>query len=187
MIRQSAWRHSRRGKRYFIPVGTTFDLYDQFRTQTDFHGAQIGLAHTTERGYLTLVTRGSVALGGSRLQTAANGETVVTVPSVAPVTSAGGLLAQPSNIGTVRRDEFAVLPEAGVELQCRLTKNLSATFGYSFAYLNQVARVGEQLDHVINSTQIGGGTLAGAERPTLQVADSDLWVQGLHLGAELEW
>ena len=79
---------------------------------------------------------------------------VVTIAGQSALTDAGGftshytsgILALPTNIGTYKQDKFAVIPEAEIKLNFKLTRNLEATVGYDFIYWSTLALAGEQID-----------------------------------------
>lgn len=171
-----------------VPVGTTFQLTDRFSTENNFHGGEFGLATEFVHEFLSLQFLGKVALGNIRQEIHRSGDTVLTIPPPVNATSttAGGLLTQPTNIGTRVNNEFAVLPEFGINATVLLTERLTFTTGYSLLLLNHVARSGEQIDTVLNSTQIGGNALVGPARPQPTFADSDFWAQGLQFGFVFE-
>jgi hypothetical protein len=106
---------------------------------------------------------------------------------------AGGLFAQPTNIGSHRRDVFAVVPEAGVNVGFRLTSWASIVAGYTFLYASNVARPGNQIDRVINPTQSGAidltnpATLVGTARPRFKFEGSDFWAHGLNAGLAFQF
>jgi hypothetical protein len=77
------------------------------------------------------------------------------------------------------------VPELSIKLRRQLTHHLILTVGYSLVVVDNVVRTGDQLDLVINPTQINGGTLSGAARPAVLMNDSTLWLHGLNVG--LEW
>ena len=108
-----------------------------------------------------------------------------------PTVAMGGLLTQPTNIGRFSRDRFAVAPEAGVKLGFQVTDWMKFTVGYTFLYLSDVARPGNQIDRTVNTsqlpTQLGGGMLVGAPRPGFVFKGTDFWAQGLTLGLELRY
>jgi hypothetical protein len=172
----------------FVAFGTIFDLADRFTTENNFHGGELGVVADYYRDIFTLEILAKVALGNIRRRTTISGESTVTPPPLAgPMTmAAGGLLSQPTNIGTHTNDDFAVLPEFGVNLRMALTNSATLSVGYTLLMLNGVARTGEQIDPVINSDQIGGGAFMGDARPSPLFADSDFWAQGLQLGIMFE-
>ncbi|HEY8503355.1 MAG TPA: BBP7 family outer membrane beta-barrel protein, partial [Gemmataceae bacterium] len=170
-----------------IPPGTRLFVRDRFRTLNEFHGGQIGLAARLLAGRAWADVTGKVALGVTRKLIDIGGDTTVLVPGQAPSPRPGGLLAQRTNSGRFRSDDFAVVPEATVRLGYRLTDNISAFAGYTFLYWSDVARPGDQIDTVLNPTQIPPGTLQGPARPAFLDGDSDFWVQGVSVGLEVRY
>lgn len=172
-----------------VGVGTTLDLRDRFDVENDFHGGELGIAAELTHDIFSLQLLGKVALGNMHQVRHISGSTVKYAPPPAntTATSPGGLLTQPTNIGTFENNEFAVLPEIGISAAVRLTRNLTLASGYSVLFVNHVARSGEQIDLGINSSQIGGNPLVGPHfRPEPVFADSDFWAQGLHIGLTFE-
>lgn len=167
-----------------IPAGTTIDLLDRFDTMNRFHGAEIGLLLEERRSNWTLDTSIKVAFGNTHSSVRIDGSTTTTVPGVAPVTSRGGLLALPTNIGLYEDNRFSVVPEFGITLGYDLTRRLRATFGYTLIYWSNVARPGEQIDFSVNSSQFSGGALSGEARPEFDWVTTGFWAQGLNFGLE---
>ena len=104
----------------------------------------------------------------------------------------GGFFALSTNSGHFTRDEFAVLPEVNVNLGYQLTSRARACVGYSFLYLSNVVRLGDQIDRNINTTQgppfLGAGaTLQGQPVPAPQLRSSDFWAQGFNVGLEFRY
>jgi hypothetical protein len=167
-----------------IPLGTTFDLTDDFQTESEFHGVDIGLAAQWRRGRWTLDLLGKAALGNTTNTVSINGSTTTMIPNGPTNTGVGGLLAQATNIGTYEEDEFSVVPELGVNVGYNITPRLRALVGYSFLYWTNVVRPGDQIDLSLNPSQFPPGTLNGEPRPSFSFNDSDFWAQGLNFGAE---
>jgi hypothetical protein len=167
-----------------FPAGTTKTLFDQFDTNNEFHGGQLGLALHERRCLWTLDLLLKVALGNTTALAVVDGATTTTVPGVPAVTTRGGVLAQPTNIGRYRQDHCAVLPELGFTLGYDLTCRLRATFGYSLVYWSHVARSGDQIDFSVNPTQFPPGPLTGPARPAFNFASTDYWTQGMNFGLE---
>ena len=159
---------------------TTVELFDLFDTRNDFHGAQIGGVGEMRYGRLTAELKLALALGVTRAKVLIDGATMTTVGGGAPTTTTGGLLTQSSNIGTVDRDDFSVVPEIGLAVGFDITKRLKATLGYSFIYWSRVARAGDQIDLDLNLPLIPGGPVVGAQRPASPFAMTDYWAQGIN-------
>ena len=133
-----------------IPLGTTLVGSDQFRTRNIFNGVQLGLMSERRRGIWSFSTVGKIALGDMHQTVLINGSNTVTVPGLSPVTSAGSLLTQPSNIGSYTRNEFGCIPEIDLNLGIQITPRLRGTFGYSVIWLNRVAQAARQVDPAVD-------------------------------------
>lgn len=166
-----------------IVPGTTFDSFDQFVAENDFHGGDFGMVAEFWHDRLTIELLAKVALGNLHREVTISGSETRTVPGGGSATSAGGMLALPTNIGRRSANDFAALPEFGMNLKYEATDHVSLTFGYSLVMLNDVARTGEQIDRVVNSSQFSGGALNGAARPmSLFSNETDFWAQGISIG-----
>lgn len=165
-----------------IQVGTTIDLFDRFATKNDFHGAEFGAVARIEKECWSLEVLGKVALGNVHQTVQINGITQVTTPGDPPVAQLGGLLGLPSNIGRHTDNEFAALPELGVNFRWATTENLDLTAVYTLVYLPHALRTGDQIDLAVNPSQLSGGTLNGPARPAAPMHDDSLWAQGIHFG-----
>ena len=123
-----------------------------------------------------------LAVGGSNHRTVINGFTTTTTPGGTPATTLGGLLAQPTNSGRSNGTDWTVIPEGAVNLRWDINNNLRLTAGYTFLWWDQAVRPGDQIDTVVNRTQLSGGALTGESRPVLRTTTSGLWVQGVQFG-----
>jgi hypothetical protein len=170
-----------------VPVGTGIAVQDSFRTRNTFNGGQIGLAGEYRWSNLIVGLRGLAAVGDLHRTVDIDGSTVVAVPGQAPVTNAGGLLALPSNSGHFTSDRVAFASEVGITLGYQLTSHVRLSAGYSFLLLTNAVRTGDQIDLVVNPSQLPPGTLAGPARPAFMPHATDFWAQGVTLGLELRY
>ena len=96
-----------------------------------------------------------------------------------------------SNSGRHRRERLAFIPEVGLNVGLQVTRRLKISAGYSLLWISTVARAGEQLDPVVNTTQFpirsGNGPLVGPARPAFPFDESDFWAQGVRFGLELSF
>ena len=168
--------------RRLVAPRTRQTMSDSFHTFNEFNGAELGVAAEWRGCRWSLEVLMKMALGDTSSHVQIAGSTVTTAPTQA--TFATGLLAQRTNIGQYREDQFAMVPELGVTLGCDLTCRLRATFGYTFLYWSKVARPGDQIDLELNSSQFNGGTLSGAARPGFSMVSTDYWAQGLNIGLD---
>lgn len=171
--------------------GTTFGIQDEFDTADRFYGGQVGFRGEVRRDRLFVDLTGKVALGTVEEIADVRGVTVITPPGGAARVSPGGLLALPTNIGRHTQSHFAVLPEAGLDVGYQLSRCVAVSVGYNFLYLSDVARPGDQIDPVLNPTQLpalgSAGRLVGAPRPAFQFHETDFWAQGLRCGLEFRY
>ncbi len=165
---------------------------DRFHTSNQFYGGQLGADVMWSRGRFFIDVLGKVALGVSVQNTGIDG---ISAYDNAPQTLSGvigaGELALPSNIGRYTRNQFAVVPECGVNFGYALTRHIRLTFGYTFLYWSHVFRAGDQIDHGINPTELlalaGRGHLSGPARPNFTFQGTDFWAQGLNFGLQFRY
>ena len=155
-----------------------------------FNGGQFGARIDHRWGFLSVEVVGKLAMGSMHEVVNIQGMTTTNAPL--PVTQAvGGIYAQGSNIGNYTRDVFAVVPEVGVNLAVQLTGNLKARMGYTFLYLSNVVRPGDQIDTRININQVpidaAFGTPGGPNRPAFDFRATNFWSQGINFGLELSF
>jgi hypothetical protein len=174
------------------PAGTEFIVRDSFATRNQFYGGQLGLRNEWSWNRWQLDLTGKVAVGDTHQIVDINGNTTITVPGMAPVTANGGLLALPTNIGHYNRNRLTVVPELNLNLGYQITDHWRVYIGYDLMYWSSVVRPGEQIDRVVNVTQVpslggGPGTLVGPARPTFFFHGSDFWAQGANVGVEFRY
>lgn len=172
-------------------------VVDSFRTTNRFDGAQLGIQgqwNFTPRFFLGASFK--LGFGNVHQTIDINGSTTFTgfgVPGAINGTRNGGILALPTNIGHWNQNRFAVLPEVGVKVGMDLTQHLRVYFGYDFLYLSDVVRPGDQIDPVINRSQLpqvtipGTPPLVGPRRPTVLFRTTDYWAQGVNWGIQYHW
>jgi hypothetical protein len=171
-----------------IEPGTTFDLVDQFRTENEFHGAELGvLAEIARCNNVSFELLAKIAVGSTRSRAAINGSTRIVTPSGSDTTSDGALLALPSNSGTFEADEFSIVPEIALRMNYQIACNWQLQFGYTFIYWSDVARVGDQIDPRLNLSQLPPGPQAGDNLPAFNMVTDDFWAQGLNLGLQCDF
>jgi hypothetical protein len=171
--------------------GSRFLVSDSFSTRNFFYGGQLGARGEVRRGNFFVNGTVGVGLGDTHQDLDILGSTIITPPGGTSVALRGGILALPSNIGHFSRDRFSVVPAVGVNLGYQVTQHLRAFIGYTFLYWSDVIRPGQQIDRVINPTQIpstlGPGTLVGPARPEVLFKETDFWAQGINFGIELRF
>lgn len=173
------------------PAGTQIFVQDRFHTNNAFHGGQIGARYEQRWGRFSADIRATIAIGATIQVLEIGGNQVRTRPGEATERFTGGLMATPTNIGHFSRNRFSVVPEVGLNLGCDITPRVRALVGYNFLYWSSVLRPGQQIDRVIDVSQVpnapAGIAPTGQQRPGVLFDDSGLWVQGVNLGLEFRW
>jgi hypothetical protein len=172
-----------------IEQRTTFDVFDDFTAENDFHGGEIGVVAELGRGALGLELLAKVAVGNVHRHVEINGGTTETTPPPNSTTGSdpGGLLALPTNIGSFSANEFAALPEFGANLTFHYNDCAKVVVGYTLLMLNDVSRTGEQIDTSVNPTYLPNEVPQGPRRPRQLPGNvTDFWAQGFNIGLTLE-
>jgi hypothetical protein len=160
----------------------TINMTDRFSTANQFHGGEFGLRGRVARGQWSADVLGLVGLGNMNEQVTIAGSTTVN-----GVTNPGGILAQNTNIGTYSRNRFTFIPQLTANLKYHFTPNASVHIGYNIIWISNIVTAGDQIDTVVNSSQIGGGPLVGPARPAFAFHDNDYWLQGINFGANWDF
>jgi hypothetical protein len=172
-------------------AGSRILVSDRFETKNRFYGGQVGLDYELTRGRWSLDLVGKLALGVTHQQADIDGAQVIVSPTGAVSVFNGGLLALATNSGSFTRDRFAVLPEATATLGYRVTDWCRVSLGYNFLYCSSVFRPGNQVDRVIDVTNIPnfgtGAVPTGQARPMPLLRGSDFWAQGINFGVEFRF
>ncbi len=171
--------------------GTNLIEEDRFTTDNDFHGFAMGLQHQRCFGLWRLDTTFQMGLGVTNSTVTASGSTVTTVPvpgqGVDLARQNSGLLVQGSNAGSREEDEFAVTPQIRLLLERDLPWGWDASIGYQFLYWSRVQRAGDQIDPLLNLSQLSAAGLNGIGRPAPTGAYEDLTVQSILFGVRREF
>jgi hypothetical protein len=164
-----------------------FDIRDQFATSNVFHGGMLGLMGTRARGRWSIDWLAKASLGSTHQRVRIAGSTTVTPPAGAPVTTNGGFLAQPTNIGDYENSQTVVIPELTTNLHYHFNSNLRLGVGFNALWMSSAVMAGEQIDRAVNPSQIGGGPLFGPPRPRFDFVQDDYWLLGLNMSVRGEF
>jgi hypothetical protein len=174
----------------FVP-GTQLLLGDTFTGDDNFHGLDLGLRGTFLWNSFSLELLGKVAGGYMTREMTIVGSTLTIVPGAATAASPvpGGLLALPSNMGTFDTHDWACSTQLGINLGWQINDNLRLRVGYTYLVWFGVERASEQVDLVINETQLPSANVpvTSVARPAFVGVKSDLAVQTVNLGLEVRW
>ena len=168
---------------------------DQFDTQNRFNGGQLGLHADVTRGVVFCELTAKIAFGQTYEVVRTGGQTNLVTPGLfGPATQSyvgSGIFVQPSSAGRTANGVFAVVPEGTVKFGLRIGDAGRLYVGYSFIYLSDAVRPGDQIDRTLNPAQVplvsGTGPVLGGTSPARLVNRSDFWVQGLVIGLETRY
>jgi hypothetical protein len=176
------------------PFGAaSFAATDNFSTRNQFFGAQLGVKAEKQFGQFDGSVVAKVALGDNYQTVSINGDSVVsgTGFGITPGSTPGGIFTQATNIGLQTRNQFAVVPEAQLQLGYTIGSGVRFFAGYDFICINSVVRPGDQIDTTLNltgnPTLSPGSTLTGAARPEPLFKRSSFWAQGINFGASYQF
>jgi len=176
--------------RYF-PGGELFRTADQFDAHNRFHGGQLGLHTDLRRGIVFCEMTAKIAFGQTYEVVKNEGMTVLQGPTGIRAFGGSGIYVQPSSAGRTANGVFAVVPEGTVKFGLRLSDSGRIFVGYSFIYLSDAVRPGDQIDRTLNPAQVplvsGNGPVYGNDRPARLFNRSDFWTQGLIIGLETRY
>jgi Putative beta barrel porin-7 (BBP7) len=165
-----------------IAAGDRFEIYDEFRAQSAFHGFEFGLDTAYCCHLVNFGGFGRIAAGMTTNDIHIGGQTIDVINNVT-TTRVGGILAQSSNSGDYQRNVASFVAETGLNLNARITSRISARAGYSVLYWGNVARAGDQIDLHVNPDLFPPATAVpgtiGAQ-PTFKL--NDYFAHGLNTG-----
>jgi hypothetical protein len=171
---------------------TNIRVNDSFHTRNTFNGPQLGLTGERRIGQRWfLAGSAKVALGAMRETVDTQGFTTFSPTGLGTTVQPGGILALPTNSGHFSQTRFAVIPEVGMNLGLDVTDHLRLYAGYNFMFVSSVVRPGEQIDRVVNRTQIptalGPSPLVGTPRPAVLFQTNEFWLQGVNFGLQYHY
>jgi len=179
---------------------TDFQITDRFRTRNQFYGVQLGLDAERTFGPWFVGLAPKVALGTNRQTADVDGSTTFAGTTGQTVTVPGGLYAvgipggPPGTEGILGKDvvnRFAVLAEVTGRFGVQLTPSVRLSAGYTFLYLNTVARPGLEIQPVINPRVIpvsqAFGSTSGPVAPRRAYDISDYVAHGVLFGLEVRY
>ena len=160
-----------------VQNGTVITTQDTFGTKNQFHGGHIGLLNEISKGRFTFSAMGKVALGNVHQSTTISGQRTEAAPNLTSSTAARGLFAQSSNVGTISRDQFTFLPEAGAKMKYQLGR-AQLGIGYTMLLFPSVVMAGDQIDRNVDIGNVGFPMAA----PGARLVSNTFFLHGLDLG-----
>jgi hypothetical protein len=126
--------------------GTTIFLQDEFRTENEFHGGELGIQGLVRPSWWWIDGLAKFAIGSHHREVSIDGQTINTVPNVGTEEFEGGLLtSEVTNIGEYSDTTLAIIPEFRLGIGGQIWKGISVRAGYNVILWNAVAQAGNQL------------------------------------------
>jgi hypothetical protein len=169
-----------------VDAGTLLEQTDNFSVDNRFHGATMGIRSTTSGDVWSFNTQVQLGIGVMHSSVAASGSSVRTDPQsgggVITSRSDTGLLVRSTNSGVREFDELAVAPEIQLSVTRHFWNDWDVTIGYQFLYLSRVMRAAEQIDPLLNLSDLTTGGFEGSRRPDPEGTYNDLLAHGITFG-----
>lgn len=169
----------------FAP-GTQIRATDSFVAENEFNGFDLGFKTEVRGNSWALKFLTKLATGGIFRNVRIRGTTTTTVPGVVPVTRTGGVLALTSNIGDHRSEDWTIFPEFGINWSWQISSRLQMRIGYSFLFMNDIARAHDQVNLTVNPGLFPPPTAAAGSpnQPSFMFRFGDEWIQAVSVGFE---
>lgn len=165
----------------------TTSIADRIATRNQFYGGQVGALVGYTHGAFDLDVTGKVALGSMHQVVSRDGMSSLTGAGTVP----GGFFVLASNRGRMARNHFAVVPEVNVKLSLRLCEYAKVTLGYSYLFVSDTVRPGDQLDAQLNPTLLPlsptFGQTGGTARPAPLFNRGTFSAHGFNVGLNLSY
>jgi hypothetical protein len=168
----------------------TLTSFDSFGTHNQFYGPQIGISSDFRCGGWFFNATEKLSLGDVHQVADIQGVSQQFLAGQLLSTTRGGILAQPTNIGTHSRDRFEAIPEVTLNLGYQFGQHVRTFVGYDFLYMNNVVRPADQISGV-DSRQVPNLAVfdptVKATQPAFHFRETGVWAQGLNVGVEIRY
>ncbi len=172
----------------FLPIALT--TFDRIKTHNEIFAPQLGVEVEAQCYGFFVNGRGTVAVGPNFQEVNVQGQTTV-VGGSNPLTNApGGLLSGPANQGDHSRTRVTFIPEFNAKLGYQCGSWLRVHVGYDALSIEHTARPAQQIafNNLATSVTVAGSTnQVNVTQPTINLHDSDTWIQGLNFGMEFRY
>ncbi|MDV6028830.1 MAG: BBP7 family outer membrane beta-barrel protein [Phycisphaera sp. RhM] len=161
-------------------AGTAFSSL--FDTENRFNGGQLGFESMVARGRWTARALTKVHLGNMEQTVRKVGTTTDFLANAAISTQNSSVLINDEQ-GTQTQDVFTFIPEMDFTIGYRFRDHVSFTVGYTFLYFDNVAMAGDQINRNRDTGNIGANVTPVA----YDIVEGSHWVQGISLGASIDY
>jgi hypothetical protein len=163
--------------------GNDYFLTESFSTRNQFGGGQVGTEFQWRYGPFTITSTGKIALGEVK-QDIDNGSFIRISEPGGLTTSATNraLYVTANNAGRFTHSRFAILPEADIHLGIDFNQYVRLMVGYTFLYLNEAARPGDQINRNVTIQPVGTPASFSPTAPPPSIVSTGFWAQGIDVG-----
>jgi hypothetical protein len=169
-----------------VGTGTVTGIQDTIAAFNTFYGGQAGIMLRYRMEGIVFDLTSKVSAGNNYEILNIGGLTTVTNQATGLIQTANqGFFTQGSNIGSYHQNVFAIMPEIDLKLHVDVTPNIKVILGYSFLWMNRLARPADQFDRNINIQSVGGPPSAPFAPTRSSISDGSFWSNALSIGLEL--
>jgi hypothetical protein len=167
--------------------------YDRIKTTNDFYGGQVGFRGDIGFGGYFIELTGKLGAGYMRESVEITGGSSGTAVDVGTTSlQPGGIYNLAQENGKHHRDQFAVLAEGGVNVGYQLLSFIRIQGGYTFMWVNHVARPARELSPVLNpnlmpTSPTYTGLSPANVYPRFITNETDYHIQGFSVGVKIEF
>ena len=162
--------------------GTAISVDDSFKTTSDFHGGQVGLATRYRERCWSFNAMLKFGFGSLRRTADRNGSTTTRSGSDTFTDPINGLLVRSTNAGKHTDNTFAWIPEFDASLGYQISRHFDATVGYHIIAMTDSLQVSGAIDPDL-AVNFATPPL-GQQRPTPALRYDTFYVQGIHFGLQ---
>lgn len=161
---------------------------DRVVTRNQFAGPQVGASMGITWGRLSLLYTNKLAAGITHQVRGIMGSPLYSATDLSPLLVPGPLIALPSNIGSESANRVTLVPEIGLKARLALAPWCSLSLGYRLIYWNKVLCPGDQMDPLVNITQLPfHGPFTGPPNPSPLFVHTDFFAQGIEAGIQFRF
>lgn len=157
-------------------IGNNLTTLDEFETNNNFHGGQLGFAGGYREGCWSFDWLGKVGFGQIKREAERRGRSVITTDTPPPAINDTGLLVNDVNSGSYSSSTFGFAPEFDVSVGWHKYPRFDVTFGYNIIAMTDAVRLSGIMDPT--------NTL---DTPQSSVNYGTFMMQGMHFGIRHVW
>jgi len=162
---------------------------DSFTMLNRWYGGAAGLRINYNPGRFGLSVAVRLGVGASTQNLNIDGLTTLQTASGTTAVAPGLLSASTGSI-TVKETKLSYAPEVRIRASYQLTSRISATVGYEYLYISDIARLGSNIPtrlNPINAPSSQNYLTTGTKATFGNLSQTDFWLHGLTVGLSLSF